>query len=72
MSGEHEWRDLWLLYKNNFCPAVGVEAISDRKRAYFAEALSKRARRGQIRVYEDGRKRRITTYLIPDQTEWDG
>ena len=68
VGGEHEWRNLWPLYRNNFCVEVGAEPVSERKRAYFAEALSKRARRGQIRIFENGRKRRITTYLIADQT----
>jgi hypothetical protein len=67
VSGEHEWRNLWPLYRNNFCVEVGAEPVSERKRAYFAEALSKRARRGQIRIFENGRMRRITTYLIADQ-----
>jgi hypothetical protein len=71
ISGEHEWRNLWALYQNHYCIECEVKPVPESKKAYFAQALAQRARRGQVRIIENGRMRRITTYTIVDQTtEW--
>ncbi len=71
LTGEREWRRLWALYRDRYCVENDVVPVPDRMKAYFAEALSTRAQRGQVRMFENGKMRRITTYTIIDQTtEW--
>jgi hypothetical protein len=71
ITGQREWRELWSLYQDRYCVDCEVVPVPERLKAYFAQALSLRTRRGQIRTIENGRMRRVTTYAIIDQTtEW--
>ena len=71
ITGEHLWRDLWLLYQNKFAVENDIEPVPTRKKAYFAQALAAKAKRSQLRILEDGRLRRLTTYTLPElSAEW--
>lgn len=62
--GEFLWRDLLALYEI-YAAAEGLTPMSPLMRSMFAQQLGKLCRRGQVRVFENGRRRRLTTYTIP-------
>ena len=66
LTGERLWRDLWQLYVEWHCHEQGIVSLPDRMSAQFAQALSRHCRKGQIRLYENGRLRRLTTYEVDD------
>lgn len=66
--GEFLWRDLLVLY-DTYVEAEGLVPMSPLMRSMFAQQLGKLCRRGQVRVFENGRRRRLTTYTIPAPAE---
>ena len=66
LTGERLWRDLWRLYAEWHCHDQGIAPLPDRMSAQFAQALSQHCRKGQLRLYENGRLRRLTTYEVED------
>jgi hypothetical protein len=64
LTGEFLWRDVWSYYAEWFCSEEKVVPLPAGMKAKFAEALALHCTRDQVRVWEDGRKRRLTTYRI--------
>lgn len=61
--GEYLWRDL-LEYFAWFVTEEHLVPFPEQQRALFAHELSKRCMRGQVRITENGRRRRLTTYFL--------
>lgn len=64
LVGEFLWRDLWAFYLEWFCPEQTLAPLPNSMRAKFAEELAGYCARGQVRMVEGGRRRRLTTYTI--------
>ena len=64
LIGEFLWRDLWAFYLEWFCPENTLDPLPKGMRAKFAEELAGCCARGQVRMLEGGRQRRLTTYTI--------
>jgi hypothetical protein len=64
LVGEFLWRDLWAFYVEWFCPENTLDPLPNGMRAKFAEELAGYCARGQVRMVEGGRRRRLTTYTI--------
>ena len=64
LIGEFLWRDLWAFYLEWFCPENTLDPLPKGMRAKFAEELAGYCARGQVRMVEGGRLRRLTTYTI--------
>jgi len=65
LTGERTWRAIWDFYRW-LCDEEGLVPLPETMQARFAHELSKLCRRGQVRIREDGKLRRLTTYTIPD------
>ena len=65
LTGERTWRALWDCYIW-FCDEEELVPLPEGMQARFAHELSKLCRRGQVRIREDGKLRRLTTYAVPD------
>ncbi len=63
-AGEFLWRDLLSVYEA-YVEIEGLTPMSPLMRSMFAQHLGKLCRRGQVRITENGRRRRLTTYTIP-------
>jgi hypothetical protein len=61
--GEYLWRDL-LEYFAWFVTEERLVPFPEQQRAMFAHELSKHCKRGQVRLTENGRRRRLTTYFL--------
>lgn len=61
--GEYLWRDL-LEYFAWFVAEEHLVPFPDQQRALFAHELGKHCSRGQVRITENGRRRRLTTYFL--------
>lgn len=66
--GEFLWRDLVELYDVH-AEDEGIAPLSPLMRSLFAQQLAQLCRRGQVRMTENGRRRRLTTYLVPASAE---
>lgn len=64
--GEWLWSDLWSLYEEYICSENEILPLPNTMRPQFAHHLSLYCRRFQVSVYEKGRRRRLTAYLIPE------
>lgn len=62
--GEYLWRDL-LEYFAWFVTEERLVPLPEQHRAMFAHELAKLCPRGQVRMTENGRRRRLTTYFVP-------
>lgn len=62
--GEFLWRDLVELYDVH-AEEEGLPPLSPLMRSLFAQQLALLCQRGQVRVTENGRRRRLTTYTVP-------
>lgn len=62
--GEFLWRDLVELY-DVLAEEEGMPPLSPLMRSLFAQQLARLCQRGQVRVTENGRRRRLTTYTVP-------
>lgn len=62
--GEFLWRDLVELYDVH-AEAENLPPLSPLMRSLFAQQLARLCQRGQVRVRENGRRRRLTTYIVP-------
>ena len=67
LVGERTWRALWDCYVW-FCEEAEIVSLPESMKARFAHELSKLCRRGQVRIREGGRLRRLTTYVVADTT----
>ena len=65
LTGERTWRALWDFYLW-LCEEEELVPLPETMQARFAHELAKLCRRGQVRIREDGKLRRLTTYTIPD------
>ena len=65
LTGERTWRALWDFYLW-LCEEEELIPLPETMQARFAHELSKLCRRGQVRIREGGKLRRLTTYTIPD------
>jgi hypothetical protein len=65
LTGERTWRALWDFYLW-ICGEEGLIPLPETMQARFAHELRKLCRRGQVRIREGGKLRRLTTYTIPD------
>jgi hypothetical protein len=66
--GEFLWRDLLVLY-DIYAEDERLVPMSPLMRSMFAQQLGKLCRRGQVRVTENDRRRRLTTYTVPALAE---
>lgn len=66
--GEYLWRDL-LEYFDWFAVEEHLVPLPEQQRAMFAHELGKLCRRGQVRLTENGRRRRLTTYIVSASVE---
>ena len=65
LTGERTWRALWDCYLW-FCDEEELVPLPKTMQARFAHELSKLCQRGQVRIREGGKLRRLTTYTVPD------
>ena len=65
LTGERTWRALWDFYLW-LCEEEALVPLPETMQARFAHELGKLCRRGQVRIREGGRLRRLTTYVVPD------
>ncbi len=65
LTGERTWRALWDCY-HWFCDEEDHVPLPEGMKARFAQELAKLCERGQVRIREGGKLRRLTTYVVPD------
>ena len=65
LTGERTWRALWDCYIW-FCEEEELVPLPETMKARFAHELSKLCQRGQVRIREGGKLRRLTTYAVSD------
>ena len=65
LTGERTWRALWEFYLW-LCEEEELIPLPETMQARFAQELNKLCQRGQVRVREGEKLRRLTTYAIPD------
>ncbi len=65
LTGERTWRALWDCYIW-FCEEAELVPLPETMKARFAHELSKLCQRGQVRIREGGKLRRLTTYAVSD------
>jgi hypothetical protein len=65
LTGERTWRALWDCYIW-FCEEEELVPLPETMKARFAHELSKFCQRGQVRIREGGKLRRLTTYAVSD------
>ena len=65
-EGEWAWCDVWGFYSEWFYADEKLAPLPDAMKAMFANELGKLCQKGQVRVRENGRVRRLTTYTIPN------
>ncbi len=65
LTGERTWRALWECY-GWFCDEAELVPLQESMKARFAQELAKLCQRGQVRLREGGKLRRLTTYAVPD------
>ncbi len=65
LTGERTWHALWEFYLW-LCEEEQLIPLPENMQARFAHELGKLCRRGQVRIREGGKLRRLTTYTIPD------
>jgi len=65
LTGERTWRAVWNFYLW-LCVEEELVPLPETMQARFAHELNKLCPRGQVRVHEGGRLKRLTTYTIPD------
>ena len=65
LTGERTWQALWDCYLW-LCEEAELVPLAETMKARFAHELSKLCRRGQVRIREGGKLRRLTTYAVPD------
>lgn len=65
LKGERTWGALWDFYLW-LCEEEQLVPLPETMKARFAHELSKLCRRGQVRIREGGKLRRLTTYDVPD------
>lgn len=65
LTGERTWQALWDCYLW-LCEEADFVPLPETMKARFAHELSKFCRRGQVRIREGGKLRRLTTYAVPD------
>lgn len=63
--GERTWRALWDCY-TWFCDEAELVPLPVGMKSRFAKELAELCQRGQVRVHEGGKLRRLTTYDVPD------
>jgi len=66
--GEYAWSDIWEYYSRWHCADEKLVPVPVNRKAYFAQELAKLCERGQVRVLQEGRVRRLTTYTIQAET----
>jgi hypothetical protein len=62
--GEYAWFDIWEYYSLWYSAEEKLVPVPVNRKAYFAQELAKLCERGQVRVLQEGRVRRLTTYTI--------
>jgi hypothetical protein len=62
--GEYTWSDIWDFYSGWHCADEKLVPVPPNRKAYFAQELAKLCERGQVRVLQQGRVRRLRTYKI--------
>jgi hypothetical protein len=65
LTGERTWRALWDCYLW-FCEEAGLVPLPESMKARFAQELANLCQRGQVRIREGGKLRRLTTYAVSD------
>jgi hypothetical protein len=65
LTGERTWRAIWEFYQW-LCEEEDLVPLPEGMKARFAQELAKLCQRGQVRLREGGRLRRLTTYVLPD------
>lgn len=65
LTGERTWRALWEFYLW-LCEEEELIPLNETMQARFAHELNKLCQRGQVRVREGGKLKRLTTYTIPE------
>jgi len=63
--GERTWRALWDCYVW-FCDEAEIVPLPVGMKSRFAQELANLCQRGQVRISEGGKLRRLTTYDVPD------
>lgn len=63
--GERTWRALWDCY-TWFCDEAELVPLPGGMKSRFAQELAEICQRGQVRIREGGKLRRLTTYDVPD------
>ncbi len=65
LTGERTWRAIWEFYQW-LCEEKDLVPLPEGMKARFAQELAKLCQRGQVRLREGGKLRRLTTYVLPD------
>jgi hypothetical protein len=65
LTGERTWRAIWEFYQW-LCEEEDLVPLPEGMKARFAQELAKLCQRGQVRLREGGKLRRLTTYVLPD------
>lgn len=65
LTGERTWRAIWEFYQW-LCEEEDLVPLPEGMKARFAQELAKLCQRGQVRLREGGKLRRLRTYAVPD------